>query len=446
MAGVGSTPTRRKTIYDLPQEMLDRVIGFIPDSESLKACALTHRAWTRASQEHLHAKRRYSWMDSKFEIEPTQYSNPDIAALVRTLELSSPPPPSENRGAWEVLARFTRATRLEVTYLDWVYCFQEERDYLSATFGHITHLSLTDCIWRCSEDFVYFLTAFPHVTGLRLKDCVVLPVDEYKVLDDYPRQTIDAFPAAALRKLNVEMSFPLVQFTEFNPLEFIDAWVSRFPGVVPKELRFVWASTIGFGILPEYLRVMGPVLRELDIKHGGGSSDCDDFGLETCTSLRHLVVRGLCSPGWPGDVKPRSFTWVPRMLSQLRSSYLETVRLDIDVELLPELYALDFTKIDSILSGPHSGCIKHVTIAISPYMFRSAFDSQNLASEEFFSRGGTEFVTFIVDHMQGLRKLGKLRIVASGHPLSTIRLTPDGDIFPPASATPLHIGDFVSGW
>lgn len=247
----------------MPQEILDRIISWLCwDKEALQACALTHRAWTRASQEYLHDSQTFNWQDGDVPV-PEQYSNPEIASMVRSIYLAEPPSPTCDPEAWALLTRFPRVTELSISCADW-YSTAEDRDKVHAAFGQVTKLSLGGCTWQHGHDLVYFLSAFPNVTDLEVKDPSI-PSARCMDLASYPRQKIDLVPGSSLRTLKISWDDPSADFDEVDMNELVGPWLSHFPSVVPEGLHFKWSSSHRWSAFPACIRAVGPVLDRLDV-------------------------------------------------------------------------------------------------------------------------------------------------------------------------------------
>ncbi|EKM52986.1 uncharacterized protein PHACADRAFT_210742 [Phanerochaete carnosa HHB-10118-sp] len=393
--------------------MLDHIIGFIRDKKALKACALTHRSWTLVSQQRLHAARVYHPSFNYNKEFAHWYSKPTIAALVRYMILVRPPSPTDDVTTWTVFSRFTRVTKLTIALMDWIYCSAADRDWLSVAFGQVTELTLVCGAWRHGEDLVFFLSAFHKVTRLRLDECRLLPEMELD-FERFPCQTIETIPGSKLRSLAVIgiLGGP----NQLNPLRLIGPWLSHLPKVVEEGLHFEWLSGTGFATFPHYVRTMGPVLAQLDVSLVGDNYSCSNFGLETCTQLQNFIASRLCQPqGFPinnnGDNNNGDNHWVSRMLSQVRSSYVESVRFNLEPRSLADLRTLNFKLIDIILSQARfAKTTLTLSLATSTQRYR---DWQGSQEGPIHDLDMDDFTSFIQNEMENLWAQGRIVLVAA---------------------------------
>lgn len=274
----------RKNIWDLPQELVERIIDFVwYDAEALRAYALVHRSWTRTAQVHLHASFRVNWQDDDIDDE-TMYSNPEVAALVTDVYLCEPPTPTGSALEWRVLSRFKNVKQLRLTCLDWTYCGQENRDKLHAAFGYVTRLKLSSCNWQHGEDFVFFLSAFPNVQELEMDGCGFWVMDSDPMSDRFPPQTVDVVPGGALKSLKIHWTDISHHSRMSRPRWFIKPWLAHLPEIVKEGLHFEWSSEVGFAALPHYLRAMGSAVASLDVGYYRG-----EHSYRTSPSYRNTV-------------------------------------------------------------------------------------------------------------------------------------------------------------
>ncbi|GJE99466.1 hypothetical protein PsYK624_157300 [Phanerochaete sordida] len=401
-----------KTIHDVPQEILDRIISCLCwEDEALKACALTHRAWTRASQKYLHDSQTFNWQDGEVPV-PEQYSNPEIASMVRSMFLAEPPSPTYDPEAWALLARFPRVTELRISCAEW-YSTAEDRDRMHAAFGQVTSLSLSGCTWQHGHDLVYFLSAFPNVTDLEISDSS-LPSARCMDLASYPRQKIDTIPGSALRTLSISWDDSTSDFDEVDMHELVGPWLAHFPSVVPEGLRFKWSSSHRWSAFPACIRAIGPVLDRLDVSFLDNDPAPADFGLDQCTQLRTISIGCICykSPFDKHRHPAPDYSWVPRMLSQVRSPHIHTVHLGLSVRKLPDLERLDFKHVDTILCGARFARAV-VILSFPPFVFRVSENPEN--------------VRFLSQAFAGLETVcsqGRIAAMVEGYPLSTALLFP----------------------
>ncbi|GJE99472.1 hypothetical protein PsYK624_157360 [Phanerochaete sordida] len=250
--------------------------------------------------------------------------------MVLSLELVSPPSPTADPATWAILSRLTRITHLSIVDMCWAYCYAEDRALLRSAFAQVTHLTLGLCRWRHVEDFLSFLSAFPNVATLILEDPTTLS-EEQMDLAVFPRQIVGAIPGAALCKLEFAwtrssfLSQSASLLADPNLRELVGLWLSHLSSIVPNGLDVQWTSFTGWLGFPEYIRAMGPVLTDLKIMMVFHDSVPPDFGMTACTSLRSIAFDGVCYQDDIWLASSAEYSWVPRMLAQVRSPRIDAV-------------------------------------------------------------------------------------------------------------------------
>ena len=89
------------TLYDLPQELLDVVIDFVPQNAHLKSCTLVGKRWVRRCQELLFKRLTLSPQETEWWTRPVLENQPLLFSYVRTLTLRGVFPPDWRNADFE---------------------------------------------------------------------------------------------------------------------------------------------------------------------------------------------------------------------------------------------------------------------------------------------------------------------------------------------------------
>ncbi|GJE99464.1 hypothetical protein PsYK624_157280 [Phanerochaete sordida] len=326
--------------------------------------------------------------------------------------LAEPPSPTYDPEAWALLSRFPRVTKLTISCADW-YSTAEDRDRMHDAFGQVTKLCLIGCTWQHGHDFVYFLSAFPNVSDLRIIDPNI-PSAQCMDLVSYPRQKTGTIPGSALRILRISWDDSSGGFDEVDMHELVGPWLSHFPSVVPEGLHFEWSSSHGWSAFPACIRAIGPALDRLDVSFLDNEPAPADFGLDYCTQLCTISIKGICweSPFYGSRRTVPDYSWVPRMLAQIRSPHMNTVHLGLSVRELPDLERIDLKHVSTILCGAHLAGAA-IILSFPPFVFRLPGNHQT-----------APFLAQVLAGLETVCSQGRVALVMEGNPLSTAMPVP----------------------
>lgn len=258
---------------NLPQELVDGIIDQLQDDvATLKACALTQRSMVYRSQYHIH---RDLLLDCATPLDPDRYSSPNIARLIRKLQLYTPyksafdmsEEDSTNQDAaalyekeesyrhrpWTVISRLTGVRDLFLVDFSWNIS-PSDRDLFATQFQHVTSLSLRLACFADSEDFLDFISVFKGLTSLSLSGVSWIGPWGARKWVRYPARARAITPGRNLRTLNMG------GFAYVDVVEGISRWISSLVALGSSGLTLIWNTHDGFECLPVLLRGFGPSL------------------------------------------------------------------------------------------------------------------------------------------------------------------------------------------
>ena len=81
----------RSAVQEVPVELLDLILGFVAptDHTTLAACALVSHTWCAFARPYLFARLRISRTGDFEDLPAKLVALPDVACMIRTLELAS---------------------------------------------------------------------------------------------------------------------------------------------------------------------------------------------------------------------------------------------------------------------------------------------------------------------------------------------------------------------
>ncbi|EKM52987.1 uncharacterized protein PHACADRAFT_185797 [Phanerochaete carnosa HHB-10118-sp] len=305
-----------------------------------------------------------------------------------------------------------------LTHPSWTFASQQllhaERLYalscLGAVFGQLTELNLSHIAWQHSEAFTFFLSTFPRITSLRLCNCSLCP-ERIRDFERFPLQTVEAIPGSELRSLTVIWDS---KTSGLDLLGLVDLWLSHFPQIIKKGLQFEWRSKAGFMALPHHVRAMGSVLTQLNVSLKAGDNSCSDFGLETCAQLQNIVFNHLCQPMDYRANNNGNYHWVSRMLSQVRSSYVESVRFNLRSRELADLHTLNLKFIDTVLNQTRfAQTTLTLSLTTSTKCYRSSRRHGGFQEDPIRDLDLDNFASVIQNEMENLWAQARIVLVAA---------------------------------
>lgn len=162
------TPT--VTITDLPQELIDEIIGFLEeDQATLLSCSLICRDWVSTSQRLLHRHVCLDFASLRRTSVPRHTPHgarvppPALALLTRILQVTA-----HDERDWEIVSRFTQITELVAKKFSWNYELPPAGGHQHFPFHHVRKLTLSQASFSNVQAFVHFLSLFPTLDVLKL--------------------------------------------------------------------------------------------------------------------------------------------------------------------------------------------------------------------------------------------------------------------------------------
>lgn len=358
---------------ELPQEIKNHIVEQVEDADDLEACSIAHRSLTWAAQRELHRHVTYRWIIHvhwPVITDRDTYSNPDVAAFVKELSLTTLPLPERDELAWTVLSRLTNVTVLNLSIcfddMNWLWITPANRTAILQTFPNVETLRIDNSNFCHTDDLLFLLTAFPKLTTLALRDVLFALIDGGGVEEgmrmdheDLRQEAIRSIPCSRLRRLEFTWTDPGLgtrpSDDRFEPL--LEKWIVPLSKLVEPGFSLKWCEReqeVDPDVFSQIAETFGPVLSSLDLELTKWEEydDCVDYGIQHCDKLESIALHYLC-PSYHGDDPPSNGDgWALDVLSQITSTRLQSITLDFEAKDVDDFRAFDLPHLDFLLSQP----------------------------------------------------------------------------------------------
>ncbi|KAI0784845.1 hypothetical protein C8Q75DRAFT_777824 [Abortiporus biennis] len=355
----------------VPQEILDAIIDHLKDDKrTLRACCLVSRSWVSRSQGHIHYETGVSWL---WSYDPSRYSSPNIASLVRKLNLTLPayqPRPgksdvvqSKRSISWIIVRRFTCLEQLRLHSYQW-QGLEEEKETFGILFKNVTCLQLRKVSAETSSDFLEFFSLFPPFRILELQD-----INCHSPLSKSTPQSPPKIDVGSLRRLKIGY----MRMDTENYDAFVAALFHS-----PQDLHDIqldWKDLRNIDRLPAMLKSIGPGLIHLSIDGRSSEpwmSSSHSLGIESCSRLQSLTISIL--------LENRDFlsaSWIPLFLSKVTSTRITKVTF---IHRSENLACLGLDALAKVFSEPQFSTLVSVLFKF-PQSCIATGDSDAMSSE-----------------------------------------------------------------
>ncbi|GJE88524.1 hypothetical protein PsYK624_046070 [Phanerochaete sordida] len=366
-----------------PQELIDRFIDEVQlDRATLKACALTARAWLPRARSHLH--RAATLYHQNCRIHPSQVekvskllSLPLVSQYTQELLLEGKTDYALHHAAeanavdyadlfWRVLARFTHVQTLRITRLFWVSHPLENKNRLCDAFPLVTALDVYMSDFADAQEFLSFLSAFPHLTRLKIERVFwAKSAEEWSRTSgsdpsSYRRLPEGRPPGAALRHLQVQHCDVLIMADVANHLVAL-------PASLIETLHLSPPDGDDFEALPLYLGAIGTNLKHLILALEFSVKDHTlrqaMAGLEANARVESLTFLANYELGRK-FIKAASMFWpcVKAVLTEIHTEHIRTIRFECHPEDLEDAIAWE---VDEMLGRSVFKALENVTFAFA---------------------------------------------------------------------------------
>ncbi|KAJ7464553.1 hypothetical protein FB451DRAFT_1403221 [Mycena latifolia] len=288
---------------NLPQELVDLVLGAVSESHTIAQCGLVCRNWLPSSRYRYFAEIDLNDRTIKLFISVVEASPFPLPSFIRSLRLSSR---REDGSLEEDLRKLGPLPQLRALSITMDHAiFPRNYRFLAKSFANISSLTLRNCHFPLSS----LLEALPHFPTL--KSFALLWVG-------FDREPLDVLPAAAYQFPSGCHSLSLTTL-EWGPVDVFFKAILSFKTMPVFSLLSVRGMEPTEGSLGEYLRRVGDGIHHLRVESDFAFSGSSPTNLQFCTGLRRLELAFHYSLNIPATLL--------RILPHLRSSHLATVHV-----------------------------------------------------------------------------------------------------------------------
>ena len=195
-------PTRTPSLAAMPQELLDCVIDHLHDDKaSLRACALSHRAWLPQSWRHLH--HHVSIDASHPTHKSSRYSFGHSLEYIQSLELIHLGDAVVSPSTMPLLSQLTHVRTLSISFGAWDRLSIADKDSLVSAYPNVETLKINGVSFSSPFDLVDFISSFPHLSHLSVMFVCFSKSESALGLDTCPSPHVVPFgsPIRSLRIL-----------------------------------------------------------------------------------------------------------------------------------------------------------------------------------------------------------------------------------------------------
>ncbi|KAF8524442.1 hypothetical protein JB92DRAFT_2827030 [Gautieria morchelliformis] len=384
------------TKYIFPGELIDQVIDHLHnDSPSLRACCITCRAWAPSARFHIFHNIVVSAKRAD-ELAVILETSPHISPLVRSLTIEGDAQLVYIRSDYldaAIPAIAPKLTRLKTLRLERVTLAQQHPKVLSVlihNFPTLQELCITSVTFTRFRDFAALIVAHPFLECL---DLAFIWWDWDSLTAESHRENVfQEYPDLCSRLRCITLSRICLSVTD---------WISSYYRVLP--VHTVTLDTISTRDIPRMarlLQLMGSSLKHLtlSIYQCLSESSSMKFPFGELLSPTDAILEktkmdllssntGLCTLTFNSIVlfgsyaQRQTYAWLPVLLSQVRSHYIEEVSFVLfwnhKVNLIK---AVDLKLVQAIITRPVFSGLKRVIFrlvgVVDPVMASQAIRAQ----------------------------------------------------------------------
>ncbi|KAF9817805.1 hypothetical protein IEO21_03147 [Rhodonia placenta] len=331
----------------LPPELFDEAIDHLwDDPTTLRACSLTCRAFVPTARLHIFRTIRIQGAGHCDRFRALLATAPGIACCVRRLTICAAYKGVDAEGraleddAWvntiaAVLPQLTRITTLGIARVRWNALLAETQCAFAELFRQVQTLFLFEVRFLASGDVLDFLSAFPVLTPLPL--------------------AIQHPGYMEARKEQERMQLSYLFLDPKSSPTLVTEWLLRHPSEQHlRSIQLCWREIDNMKGVGDLLHASGASLERLSIEFPAGVPEeavlKNQISLVHNTGLRSVHFGGLKVAVARTFLSNHLFPWVTAMLSQIRSTHLQEIIFELELNTVRDLLSLDWARIDRDLS------------------------------------------------------------------------------------------------
>lgn len=235
-------PSRTPSLATMPQELLDCVIDHLhDDSASLRACALSHRAWLPQSWRHLH--HHVSIDASRPSHKSPRYSFGHSLEYIQSLELVHLGDATAiSPFTMPLLSRLTHVRTLSISFGAWDKLSIADKNSLVSAYPNVETLKINGVSFSGPLDMVDLISSFPHLSHLSVMFVCFSKPGSALGLDTCPSPQVMPFgsPIRSLRILECSRGVvdALAMVLGQRPRDYTSKFILKLEWAISRERSY----------------------------------------------------------------------------------------------------------------------------------------------------------------------------------------------------------------